>query len=35
MIKPAKRTPWWFMIDLSMIVISAIVIGLGFWMGLV
>jgi hypothetical protein len=33
MTEPAKRIPWWFTIDLSMIVLSAIVIGIAFWIG--
>jgi hypothetical protein len=31
MTEPAKRIPWWPTIDLSLIVISAIIIGIGFW----
>jgi hypothetical protein len=33
MTEPAKRIPWWFTIDLSMIVFSSIVIGIAFWIG--
>jgi len=31
MTEPATRIPWWLTIDLSVIVISAIIIGTGFW----
>jgi hypothetical protein len=27
------RIPWWLTIDLMVIVISAILIGIGFWIG--
>jgi hypothetical protein len=35
MTEPAKSAPWWLTIDLSVIVISAILIGVAFWIGLV
>jgi len=33
MTEPATRIPWWHTIDLSVIDISAILIGIGFWIG--
>jgi hypothetical protein len=33
MTEPAKSVPWWLTIDLTVIVVSAILIGIGFWIG--
>ena len=31
--EPSTRIPWWLTIDLSVIVVSMILIGTGFWVG--
>jgi hypothetical protein len=31
--EPSTSVPWWLTIDLSVIVTSAILIGTGFWIG--
>jgi hypothetical protein len=33
MTEPATRIPWWLTIDLTVIVMSVILIGIGFWIG--
>jgi hypothetical protein len=33
MTEPGTRIPWWLTIDLSVIVVSAILIGIGFLIG--
>jgi len=33
MTEPAKRIPGWLRIDLTVIAISVILIGIGFWIG--
>ena len=31
--EPSTSVPWWLTIDLSVIVVSGILIGTGLWMG--
>ena len=33
MTKPVVQMPWWLTVDVSIIVIAAILIGIGFWIG--